>query len=190
MELAAGTVELEQLQNGILELLRSANHLQAFENTIVQGVLQTEAYARAVFEGVRGLYPVSADDVDAAIKARLARRELIDGERQFEIILTEHALTAPFAGEDVMRGQLAHLLECLDLPGMTIGVIPQGAVLSQPWAFSITNAVRVDLDQYGGPLTVTDPAEVGRFREVFAELRGLAVYGDAARALIASRMPA
>ncbi|GLW58533.1 DUF5753 domain-containing protein [Kitasatospora phosalacinea] len=190
MEFATGTVELEPLQNGILELLRSANYLQAFENTIVQGVLQTEAYARSVFEGVRGLYPVSADDIDAAIKARMVRRELIDGKRQFEIILTEHALTAPLASEDVMRGQMAHLLECLDLPGMTIGVIPRGVVLNQPWAFSITNSVRVDLDQYGGPLTVTDPAAVARFRGVFDELRGLAVYGDDVRALITGLMPA
>ncbi|MFE2346105.1 DUF5753 domain-containing protein [Kitasatospora cineracea] len=189
MELTSGTVELEPLQSGFLELLRSTDLFQAFENGIVQGALQTEAYARAVFEGVKGLYPVSAADIDAAIKARLARWELIDGTRRFEIILTQNALTAPFAGEDVMRGQLAHLLECLDLPGMTIGVIPASTVLNQPWAFTLTNSVRVDLDQYGGPLTVTDPAAVARFRDVFDHLRGLAVYGDAARALITGLMP-
>ncbi|MGW4690975.1 DUF5753 domain-containing protein [Kitasatospora cineracea] len=189
MELTSATVELEPLQSGFLELLRSTDLFQAFENGIVQGALQTEAYARAVFEGVEGLYPVSADDIDAAIKARLARRQLIDGTRRFEIILTQNALTAPFAGENVMRGQLAHLLECLDLPGMTIGIIPEGTVLNQPWAFTLTNSVRVDLDQYGGPLTVTDPAAVARFRDVFDHLRGLAVYGDAARALITSLTP-
>ncbi|MFJ8442788.1 DUF5753 domain-containing protein [Kitasatospora griseola] len=186
----ATLTELEPIQTSILELHRSATTVQAYENGLVHGTLQTERYARAVFEGAKALYPVSSEDIEAALRARLARRELVDGSREFEIILTEQALTAPVTERDVIREQLAHLLECENWPGMRLGVIPASTVLIQPYPFTILNSVRVELDHYNGPSTVTDPAAAARFRNVFEHLRGLAVYGDTARALITSLLPA
>ncbi|MFJ7279809.1 DUF5753 domain-containing protein [Kitasatospora sp. NPDC098663] len=178
------TVELEPIQSQFLELYRSATHIQAFEDGIVYGSLQTETYARAVFECASELYPVSPVDIEAAVQTRLARRELIDGERQFEIIMSARALVADVAGAAVLREQLQYLLECMERPGLTLGVIPTGTLLRAHWGFCIVNSVRVEVDQYNGPLTVTDVDQVRRFRETFHRVRRTAVFGDDARALI------
>ncbi|MFD7639556.1 DUF5753 domain-containing protein [Kitasatospora sp. NPDC059795] len=180
----ATAMELEPIQTTILELNRSATLIQAYENGLVHGTLQTERYARAIFDGSQALYSASSEDIEAALRARLARRELIDGDREFEIILTEQALTAPVAERDVIREQLAYLLECTGLPGMRLGVIPASTVLIQPHPFTILNSVRVELDHFNGPSTVNDPAAVNRFRDAFDRLRSIAAFGDDARALI------
>ncbi|MEU5383251.1 DUF5753 domain-containing protein [Kitasatospora cineracea] len=182
----SNTVEMAPIQSNFLDLYRSATIIQAFEDGVVHGTLQTEAYARAVFECASELYPVSERDIEEAVLARVARRELIDGERKFEVILTARALTADIAGAAVLRDQVAYLLECMERPGLTLGIIPVGTLLRAHWGFSIINGVRVEIDQYGGPLTVTDPGEVGRFRTSFERLRRTAVYGDDARALIST----
>ncbi|MFJ2807833.1 DUF5753 domain-containing protein [Kitasatospora sp. NPDC087271] len=177
---------LAPIQNDFLELHRSANIVQSYEGSIVHGTLQTESYARAVFEHAGEFYPVSNEDIETAIQARMARRDLINGERKFEIIMSARALTADIAGAAVLREQLTYLLECIQRPGLTLGVIPAGTLVRTYWDFTIINSVRVEIDQYAGPRTVTDPATVGRFRDVFDRLRRTAVDGDDARALISS----
>ncbi|MBD0692468.1 DUF5753 domain-containing protein [Streptomyces sp. CBMA123] len=177
---------LAPIQNSLLDLHRSATTVQSYENSIVHGTLQTENYARAIFEHAHELYPVSREDIETALQARMARRDLFDGERKFEMITTTRALTADVAGTAVLREQLAYLLECMERPGLTLGVIPTGTLVGTYWDFTIINSVRVEIDQYEGPRTVTDPASVGRFRDVFDRLRRTAVYGDDARALISN----
>ncbi|MEU3559689.1 DUF5753 domain-containing protein [Kitasatospora sp. NPDC006786] len=178
------TIALEPIQTSILELHRIASTIHTYSPVIIPGTLQTERYARAIFTGASELHPVADHDIEAAIQARLARRELIDGTRQFDYILNEHALTNVVAAPAVHHEQLRHLLDCTERPGLTIGIVPDDIPLRAHWSFTIVNSVPVELDQYQGPHTVTEQADVQRFREAFRRLRDTAAFGDDARTMI------
>ncbi|RGD59432.1 hypothetical protein DR950_17990 [Kitasatospora xanthocidica] len=179
-------IALEPIQASILELHRNASTIHTYSPGIIPGTLQTEDYARAIFTSVGELHRAADHDIEAAIQARMARRELIDETRQFEYILNEHALTNVVAAPAVHSEQLHLLLDCMERPGLTVGIVPDEVPLRAHWGFTIVNEVRVELDQYQGPHTVTEPENVQRFRKAFRRLRDTAVLGDDARTLISA----
>lgn len=87
--------------------------LYTYECRVVPGLLQTEAYARAVSLSVPPI-PVAAQ-LDQRIAARLARQELLSTERDplcnFSFILEQSVLERYTGGEDVTRELLDHLLD-------------------------------------------------------------------------------
>ncbi|WP_431041172.1 Scr1 family TA system antitoxin-like transcriptional regulator [Streptomyces sp. P1-3] len=57
-----------------------------------------------------------------------ARAQYVGQEdRTFHILLGEQALNTHFGGPEVMRGQLRRLLDAMDLPGLSLGIIPARA---------------------------------------------------------------
>jgi hypothetical protein len=91
------------------ELEAQAVRLKAFELNIMPGLLQTEAYARALLTGRIGFN----GDVEEAVTARLARQAILDREDPPELfaVIDEAVLHRPVGGPDVMAGQLNHLIE-------------------------------------------------------------------------------
>ena len=104
-----------------------ATALRAFEHVLVPGLLQTEAYARAVLATVPNIAP---DDLDELVASRLARQQILDRDDPplLWAVLDEAVLHRPI-GEDpkVMREQLAYLAEMADRRNVTIGIIPYSA---------------------------------------------------------------
>ena len=67
-----------------------------------------------------------ADDVDAAVEARMDRqRVLYTGERRFQVVIEEQVLRTRVGDADVMAGQLDRLLAVMSLPRVRIGIIPR-----------------------------------------------------------------
>ncbi|MEV6161316.1 helix-turn-helix transcriptional regulator [Streptomyces sp. NPDC052052] len=93
------------------EITASARH--EYETHVVPGLLQTEDYARTVFNGA----PVDDDVVEGRVLARLARQKLLTRKPLADIsfVLELGALTRPIGGRRVHKGQIARILEVSEL---------------------------------------------------------------------------
>ena len=94
-----------------------------FEISVIPGLLQTEAYARAVL-GSGGL--LSPDAVEQRVGARLNRQGVLHRENppQVIVVVDEAVLRRAVGGVDVMREQLDHLQTLAALPHVHIQVVP------------------------------------------------------------------
>jgi transcriptional regulator with XRE-family HTH domain len=101
-----------------------ASVMRTYEAESVPGLLQTEAYARAMF-----LLTAGATDVDRKVAARIQRQEVIRQESPAELsaVLNEAVLLRPVGGPDVMSEQLNQLADLAELPNVTIQVLPMAA---------------------------------------------------------------
>jgi transcriptional regulator with XRE-family HTH domain len=93
-----------------------AINLDTYECRVVPGLLQTEAYARAVSLSVP---PVpDEEELNQRIAARLARQELLSTRRKppcaFSFIFEQALLERHTGGEEVTRKLLDHLLRVID----------------------------------------------------------------------------
>ena len=128
-----------------------------------------------------------ADDVDAAVQARMDRqRVLYAGERRFQVVLEEQVLRTRVGDADVMAGQLDRLLAVISLPRVRIGVIPamgERHSLTQG-SFWMFDDSRVRIETVSASLTITQPRDITVYARVFELLQQSAVYGREARLLI------
>ncbi|QKW07870.1 helix-turn-helix domain-containing protein [Streptomyces sp. NA04227] len=83
-----------------------ASYISTYQAQVVYGLLQTEAYARAVMGAP------SPDNLDELVAARMERQRILDREApaQLWVVLDEAVLYRPIGGQHVMWNQLAHLL--------------------------------------------------------------------------------
>ncbi|WP_128379087.1 helix-turn-helix domain-containing protein [Streptomyces cavernae] len=94
------------------ELERRARTVCDFATTVVPGLLQTEAYTRALIRSARPL--VAEEEIERHVGARQERaRALLQDPADPELwfVIHEAALRVPVGGTDVMRGQLEHIAE-------------------------------------------------------------------------------
>ncbi|MFH9734726.1 helix-turn-helix domain-containing protein [Streptomyces sp. NPDC017260] len=117
------------------EMEAKASYIFAFEAQVVYGLLQTPEYARAVL-AVR-----EDKDLDGLIAARLERQRILDKENPplMWVVLSEAALRQQVGGRDVMRGQLAHLLELRDREWLRVQILPfeAGAHAGLPGSYTM-----------------------------------------------------
>ncbi|MCW3839462.1 helix-turn-helix transcriptional regulator [Micromonospora yasonensis] len=105
------------------EIEREAVALRWFESLVLPGLLQTEAYARAVLTGA-GLIPRS--DIDRHLATRLNRQGVLrrDDPPQFTAVIDEAVLRRPVGGRDTMREQLEALIAACAEPHIRVHVVP------------------------------------------------------------------
>ncbi|MEU5660645.1 helix-turn-helix transcriptional regulator [Streptomyces sp. NPDC047737] len=103
---------------------REAVELGAYGNHNIHGLLQTEEYARALFEMRRPA--LSPDDLDRFVSARLARQEIFTRTPlvTLSFVQEEVTLVRPLGGRAVLRRQLEHLLETAQLRHVEFQVMP------------------------------------------------------------------
>ncbi|MGW0137920.1 helix-turn-helix domain-containing protein [Streptomyces calvus] len=111
------------------ELEEVAVGLCTYECRVVPGLLQTEAYTRAVMLNVPP--PPSEEQLEQRIAARLARQELLRRRPPiaFSFIVEESVLLRHTGGEDVTRELIGHLLACTELWNVELQIMP----LRQPY---------------------------------------------------------
>jgi Domain of unknown function (DUF5753)/Helix-turn-helix domain len=95
--------------------------LRTYEAESVPGLLQTEAYAQAIYRRTAG-----AGDLERKVAARLHRQEVLrrDTPVELSVVLNEAVLLRPVGGSAVMADQLAHMSQVAQLPNVTIQVLP------------------------------------------------------------------
>ncbi|MCX4474686.1 helix-turn-helix domain-containing protein [Micromonospora sp. NBC_01655] len=104
---------------------QEATALRSFEPLVVPGLLQTEAYARALYEGAAQFV---GEALEEQVVARLARQAVLDrpAPPQLVAVLDYTVLERPVGGPDVMREQLRHLVEVGRRPRVHLHLVPRG----------------------------------------------------------------
>ncbi|MET9799452.1 helix-turn-helix transcriptional regulator [Streptomyces sp. NPDC006368] len=104
----------------------SAITLDTYEPRVVPGLLQTEAYARVLFRGQ--LPPLSDEQVDAQLVARLERQQLLRDRPNtaYSFILEEHLFHHRVGGAEVTRELIDHVLGVMALRNVVVQVLPLG----------------------------------------------------------------
>jgi hypothetical protein len=109
-----------------LEMEGAASMIRTYEVQVMPGLLQNEAYARAVM--MLGFGHTPLQEIDKRIDVRMKRQEILDreGERRPELwaVIDEAALHRPFGGAAVMRGQIMSLIESCDKPNVRVQIVP------------------------------------------------------------------
>ena len=108
-------------------LEESASLIRAYEPQVVPGLLQTEAYIRAI---AAANFPAEThEESERRVALRLARQELLirPAPPDYWVVLEETALRRPVGGTDVIREQIKHLIDRAAQPNITIQVIPFAA---------------------------------------------------------------
>ncbi len=110
-----------------VDLESAASLIRAYEGQFVPGLLQTEAYCRAVAAGA--LLDEPAEEVERRVALRLGRQGLLGavGGPRLWAVVDEAALRRPVGGRGVMRAQVERLVEAASLPRVTLQVLPFGA---------------------------------------------------------------
>ncbi|WP_030869763.1 helix-turn-helix domain-containing protein [Streptomyces sp. NRRL S-37] len=109
----------------LAKLEAEAVEICAYDNSVINGLLQTEEYLRAVFGSRRPAF--SEEEVDRLVTARLARQEVIESKQtnlSFSFVHDEAALRRRVGGRMVLRRQLERLLEIGQKRNVEIQVLP------------------------------------------------------------------
>ncbi len=106
------------------ELEQKASSLRSYQPLLVPGLLQTEAYARAVL-ATGGLVPPA--EVEEIVAARLARQRVLQRESPLQLVavIDEVVLRRRVGGDRaVMAGQLTHLADLGERENVQVRVVP------------------------------------------------------------------
>ncbi|MGD9530399.1 helix-turn-helix domain-containing protein [Pseudonocardia sp.] len=161
-----------------------AGRVRDFTVSYVPGLLQTADYARALFAA--GMVWDSGQALENAVAVRTIRQErLTDSENplHLEAIIDEAALRRPVGGPAVHRAQLEHLLRAVELPTVTLQVLPTrvGAhpALASPFTLlSFGDLGEPDIayvEHTLGAVTFDKEPDVARARLFFDRLRAEAL---------------
>lgn len=169
-----------------LGLEASAQRIRTFDLQFVHGLLQTEAYARAVT--MIGLRRAAASEIDRRVSVRMRRQKLLtaaDPPRVWSI-LDEAALRRPVGGPAVMREQLRRLTEVAALPDVTLQIVPfhAGAHDGAGGSFTVLRFAEPDvpdvvyIEQLAGAQYLEKPADADRYLDVINRLSATALNPD------------
>jgi transcriptional regulator with XRE-family HTH domain len=101
----------------------SASAVCTYECRLVPGLLQTEAYARALFEGRLPL--LSDEEIATQLTARLERHALLKNPHvAFNFVLDEHLFLRRSGGVDVTRELIGHVLEISARRNVEVQILP------------------------------------------------------------------
>jgi transcriptional regulator with XRE-family HTH domain len=159
-------------------LEEAASLIRLYEVQFVPGLLQTPEYARAVVK--LGKPNASAEEIESRVGLRLGRQQLLakSGGPRLWAVIDEAALRRPIGGIEVMRGQLARLIEATREPNITLQVVPfrSGGHAAEAGAFTVMRFPEVDLpdvvylEQLTSALYLDKRDDVERYTEVMERL--------------------
>ncbi|MEU9577207.1 helix-turn-helix domain-containing protein [Streptomyces chilikensis] len=172
------------------QLEATAVSLCTYECRVVPGLLQTEAYARAVMRNVPP--PPTEEQIEERIAARLGRQVLFTRRppAALSFIIEESVLLRGLGGADVTRELLDHLIQCTELWNVEIQIMP----LRQPLHAGADGPMQIleteehrwmgySEGQKTGQL-ISDPKAVSVLQMRYARMRSQAVsLGDSVEVL-------
>lgn len=178
---------------------REAPSERRIELSIIPGLLQTEAYARALMDAGRALHRPDTK-VDNLVATRIARQQRLVGADplNLHVLIDESAILREVGGPDVMREQLAYLLVVAARPNIKLQVVPLRAgayglmngscvIVDYP---QVAETPAVFLEYPAGGAWVDNAEDVERFTTMFDEVAKLAVTPAKSTDLIHKRIKA
>jgi hypothetical protein len=180
-------------------LEEAATGLSVYQNELVPGLLQTEAYARALITADNP--GIDADEIDRRVRLRMSRQALIRRQtapHHLTVVLNEAIVRRPVGGTQVMAAQLDSLAGSAALPNVDLRVVPftaglHAGVMSGPFVllrFPLNGDGResepatVYVDGFTGALYLDKPHEVQRYAGAFENIQAAALDQAASTELI------
>ncbi|MEV7787474.1 helix-turn-helix transcriptional regulator [Streptomyces sp. NPDC088106] len=163
-----------QLPAGLLDIAEmewNAGKVRAGLAMHVPGLLQTDAYARALFNAA--LPELSAAEVELRVAHRMQRQQALYRENPITYVgyVHEAALRVEFGGTRVMRAQLNRLCDLSDHGNIDVRVIPfsAGAFPGAGQALTYAEAVvpqldTAELDSAHGPEFLHGTSQLDKYR--------------------------
>ncbi|SOD66750.1 Helix-turn-helix domain-containing protein [Streptomyces zhaozhouensis] len=177
----------------LIELESTASTIFQYEALVVPGLLQTEAYARAIISG----FPTPhSPSVDHAVQVRMERQQLLtqDEKPRLLCLLDEAILRRQVGSPEVMAEQLRRLVEINNPPHLAIQVIPfaRGAHAGLDGSFlhfTFSGAADMDivfLEQKDSRVFVEEETSVEPYRIAAEHLRTQALSSPESMTLISA----
>lgn len=186
-----GVPGLPKQLTGLLEFERDASRIRCLDMILMNGLLQTSDYTRAVMRG-SGVEPA---DIQARVAIRLGRQEILTKPNavEFHFFVDVGALRRKVGGPRVMAEQLRHVAKVAKRRNVTVQVIPDDAaahpglegsfvLLDFPKARSI-----VHLEQRRLGAFLDEPADVADYANVLDTLQQVAMSPAESARLITAR---
>lgn len=169
---------------GYIALEAAADTVSEFALAYVPGLLQTEAYTRAVLS--ESLVRRTPQQFDSDVTVRMIRQKRLSAPNdplKLAAVLDESVLAHLVGGSAVMHAQYEHLLRLAELPNLTLQVVPRsrGAHVGMSSAFTVLGFPEVDdpdiayIAHVAGSVQVEKPDQVRTCRLTFDRLRSQAL---------------
>ncbi|MEV7658036.1 helix-turn-helix transcriptional regulator [Streptomyces anulatus] len=171
----------QALVKDFVQYEQSALSLLWYESQLVPGLLQTEAYARFVFGC--NYPPLEEEETEKRVTERLGRQRILERKPRplLHFILEESILHAELGEPEMMLEQLLHLRRCMDLPFVSIQIMPRKAPRHAALAGPLVLLETPDHDQLAyisGQLRAElydEPADVSALMQRYGMLRSQAL---------------
>ncbi|MFJ2785642.1 MULTISPECIES: helix-turn-helix domain-containing protein [unclassified Streptomyces] len=154
--------------------------LRCWHPTLIFGLLQTEAYARALIELEKPVAETNTETVERGAEVRVQRKQVLTREEPLvlRVILAEAALRNVVGSADVMREQYEEIIRLNRLDHVSIQILPSKAPTYR-CAYDFTLMQFPDplppvaqMDMIDGGSNITDKqADVWQFSRRFEALR-------------------
>jgi transcriptional regulator with XRE-family HTH domain len=155
----------------------AAKVIYKYEPSVFPGLFQTQEYARSLLHALGN----SEEEVERRIEVREQRQRMLESAHHPELsfIIGETALSRPVGGDDVMREQIAHLLELSKRKGISISILPFAAGVHRAMGGAFTvlqfeDPLLPDLlyleNAVGERVSHDEEGEIKKYLELFVEL--------------------
>ncbi|MED7922863.1 helix-turn-helix transcriptional regulator [Nonomuraea sp. LP-02] len=154
----------------------AASSIRTYENQFVPGLLQTAGYARAVIELAHE--KATRAELDRRVALRTTRQRRLESGLTLWAVIDEAVVRRTLGGPDIMRAQIAHLLDVTAERNVTVQVMPfdRGGHAAAGGPFSILRFPERELpdvvymEQLTSALYLDKPADSDNYMEVMDRL--------------------
>jgi transcriptional regulator with XRE-family HTH domain len=179
----------------LIGLETEARTIRSYEPELVPGLVQTEAYARAVMRAWQPGW--TAADIDRRVEIRLGRQEVLRQAGMSPLascIINEAVLRRSVGGNEVMHEQVEVLAKERDPANVTVQVLPfnSGAHPAMAGPFQILtfhdpgDLGVVHLESAMTAITLERPEELRRYDEIWGSLQARALSPEDSRVMMRS----
>ncbi|MFE6865444.1 helix-turn-helix domain-containing protein [Kitasatospora sp. NPDC057692] len=157
----------------ISEMEFFAQGMHTYQVCHIPGVMQTEEYARAIFQDVYP--PLSPRLLEARVENRVQRSAFLmaEGAQPYTAVVHEAALRMRFGGRNAAQRQLEQLLTFSELPHVTLHVLTfeangfkgagQGIIYARG---PLPRLDTLQLDAVGGPVFLHEQRQLENYRHI------------------------
>jgi transcriptional regulator with XRE-family HTH domain len=193
---SAGSDVVSNTLANLIGLEAEARTIRSYEPELVPGLVQTEAYARAIMRAWQPAW--TTRDIERRVEVRLGRQEILTRSDppapQVNLILNEAVLRRPVGRNEVMHEQIEMLVKERDPANVTVQVLPFNAgahpAMVGPFHmltfFDPGDLGVVHVEGIGNSLIVERPEDLRRYDEVWGMLQARALSPEDSRVMMRS----
>jgi transcriptional regulator with XRE-family HTH domain len=113
----------------LIGLEAEATSIAQWQVEAVPGLLQTERYARHLLLGYQRVRPVPPGVIERRVKVRMIRQAVLarDPPLELSVVVDESVLMRRVGDKTVMHDQLLQLAQVMELPNVTLRMLPLDA---------------------------------------------------------------